>query len=220
MTTLKLGTDLQNGGLGTALDSLKAGLEKIKDPVEKNQAIMTLFGAETAASASILLDGSASMQELTTKITGTNEATKQAQTNMGGYTESMSRLTAKLDNIKIGAFLLIEPIISGIIDKILAGFDFLSSGIAKVTGLIANSPFAQLLKSAFDSVYNSVVSLIPTIDQLKGIFNSIVGVLDYISTPLKVVAASFIFYQTAVTASTIATNASTCLLYTSPSPRD
>lgn len=216
LTTLKLGTDLKNGGLGKAMDSLKEGLDKIQNPVERTQAVMQLFGNENKGVALNLLSNSKAMQELTTTITGTNEAVSQAQTNMQGYTEASSRFSAKISNLYIGAFEVIAPAIGAIMNTVITVFDGIGSAFSSIGGFIsetfnsiANSPFAQVLSSVFSSIGSAIVSIIPTTDQLKGAFNSVLGVLDFLSPVIASVAGGFAAYTIYMNASTVATNIGT-----------
>lgn len=100
----QLGKTLTTQGLQAALGELQGGINKLGSDAEKAAFKATLFGTENAAAAGILLDNVDTIGTFTTAMTGTSEATTQAQKNMATFTEFMSRVKANLGNVAIGIF--------------------------------------------------------------------------------------------------------------------
>ena len=74
-------------------------------PIVGSVADMTaLFGRENVAAGIALVQGSGSLHDFTTKITGTNTATDIATTVMGSYAEKQAVAKSKIDDVGISIF--------------------------------------------------------------------------------------------------------------------
>lgn len=99
-----LGKTLTTQGLAAALKELRGGINKLGSDAEKAAFQATLFGSENAATAGILLQNADAITELTGKITGTQEAYKQAEINMATFSEFVSRAKANIGDFAISLF--------------------------------------------------------------------------------------------------------------------
>ena len=118
----ELGTALttsaeDGGGLASALDLLKGGLNKITDPAEKAAAAGKLFGAENASAAGILLDQVENIKLFTAGVTGTNEATVQAAINQDTLANRFEKVKAAIEVGLIKAFQALTPIVKFVFDN-------------------------------------------------------------------------------------------------------
>ena len=118
----QLGTALttaqeDGGGLASALEMLKGGLDKIKDPAEKAAAAGKLFGAENASAAGILLDQVDNIKLFTEGVTGTNEATVQAAINQDTLASRFEKVKAAIEVGLIKAFQALTPIVKFVFDN-------------------------------------------------------------------------------------------------------
>ena len=105
------------GGLASALDLLKGGLNKITDPAEKAAAAGKLFGAENASAAGILLDQVENIKLFTAGVTGTNEATVQAAINQDTLANRFEKVKAAIEVGLIKAFQALTPIVKFVFDN-------------------------------------------------------------------------------------------------------
>lgn len=92
-----LGMDLGKTGLANALDALKPKLEDVS-------YLAQLFGAENIAAAQYLITNANAVREMTTAVTGTSVAQEQAAIRTDTVAESMKRVQANIDDMKIGLF--------------------------------------------------------------------------------------------------------------------
>lgn len=136
----QLGTALttaqeDGGGLASALEMLKGGLDKIKDPAEKAAAAGKLFGAENASAAGILLDQVDNIKLFTEGVTGTNEATVQAAINQDTLASRFEKVKAAIEVGLIKAFQALTPIVKFVFDNFATIATYLSpiaAGLAAV----------------------------------------------------------------------------------------
>jgi len=136
----QLGTALttaqeDGGGLAAALEMLKGGLDKIKDPAEKAAAAGKLFGAENASAAGILLDQVDNIKLFTEGVTGTNEATVQAAINQDTLASRFEKVKAAIEVGLIKAFQALTPIVKFVFDNFATIATYLSpiaAGLAAV----------------------------------------------------------------------------------------
>lgn len=132
----QLGKTLTTQGLQAALGELQGGINKLGSDAEKAAFKATLFGTENSAAAGILLDNVDTIGTFTTAMTGTSEATTQAQKNMATFSEFMSRVKANLGNVAIDIF----------------------QGFEKAFGMLAELTGGQVGK-AFDSISTAVSNM-------------------------------------------------------------
>ena len=122
------------GGLASALEMLKGGLDKIKDPAAKAAAAGKLFGAENASAAGILLDQVDNIKEFTKGVTGTNEAVVQAAINQDTLAARFDKVKAAIEVGLIKAFQALTPIVKFIFDN----FSTIATVLAPIAvGLLA-----------------------------------------------------------------------------------
>lgn len=143
-------------------------VKKIANSGQATSLLTTLFGEEGIKAASILVG---KMEEVKAGAGGIrdaivnhqNDAIRQAETVMGGYSETMSRMTTRFNDFKISIFDATKewlPFIVGATNGIAAlgqlpaSFEFLKS----TKGFI-NSLFSDTKKTVFDSVTAAVNSM-------------------------------------------------------------
>jgi len=78
-------------------------------------AFAQVFGAENAAAATILANGAGTIEEWTKKITGTQEAVKQAEINMATFQETINRVTETVKTVGINVYEALIPVINNVI---------------------------------------------------------------------------------------------------------
>jgi len=98
-----LGKTLTTRGANEALKQLKVALEKLPGPVERNAALVNLFGKENLAAAQALLAATDGTDKLKKATDGTNVALQQAATNMDTTEARWKRFSTFLDNTLVGA---------------------------------------------------------------------------------------------------------------------
>jgi len=88
---------------------------KLLKPVMNDSALMSqVFGRENANAGIALISGIDQIDKYTMAITGTNAAQEQATIVMGSYSEKMSRMNAKFDDMKISFFNMTKDILPGL----------------------------------------------------------------------------------------------------------
>ena len=190
-----LGKTLTEKGLSAALTELQSGVNKFATDAEKAAFMATLFGTENASSAGILLKNASTIQDLTTKITGTSEATRQAEVNMATFSEFMSRVSATISNAAISifqgfskAFSLIGELTSGTvgpaIESISGYFERMWSVVEPILMIIGGAIIAGIVTTinvaatAIDVAYNIMIqafdaikgALMPLVDTFLSVF--------------------------------------------------
>ena len=164
-----LGQTLTTQGLQAALGQLQGGIDKLGSDAEKAAFKATLFGTENAAAAGILLDNVDTIGTFTTAMTGTSEATTQAQKNMATFTEFMSRVKANLGNVAIDIF---------------QGFEKAFGMLAELTGGSVGKAFDE-----FGEYAKNLWSVIEPILMLIGgaIMANLVNAINLVATTFRVV---------------------------------
>ena len=163
----ELGTALttsaeDGGGLASALDLLKGGLNKITDPAEKAAAAGKLFGAENASAAGILLDQVENIKLFTAGVTGTNEATVQAAINQDTLASRFEKVKAAIEVGLIKAFQALTPIVKFVFDNFATIATYLSPiaiGLAAVgVSALASSPGFLAMAAGIGTATVSTIS--------------------------------------------------------------
>jgi TP901 family phage tail tape measure protein len=113
-----IGKKLNTEGLGSALEYLQGGLEKITDPAKRNAAVMQIFGTENASVASALLQNTEQLAEYKEAMTGTNTANKQAEIRMQTFEFQSGRMLAMLKDIAITLFQALQPALAALMEAI------------------------------------------------------------------------------------------------------
>jgi TP901 family phage tail tape measure protein len=178
LTTLQLGKTLGKEGLDNTLKLVGEGLKKLGGQTEQNQAMFQLFGADASAMG-ILLKGSAGqMDEFTKAMTGTQSGVEQAQVNMQGFSESMSRLKANIDAILIKSFLNIKEVITTVFDAI---FIFFNNTVV---------PF-------FDTIFNSIgEAFSPLINEVTNLYNQFMSLFDGMGSGIDILSTLKVYWET------------------------
>jgi TP901 family phage tail tape measure protein len=150
----KLGNTLttsaeDGGGLASALEMLKGGLDKITNPAEKAAAAGKLFGAENASAAGILLDQVDNIKLFTEGVTGTTEAVTQAAINQDTLAQRLDKVKAVIEVGLIKAFQALTPIVKFVFDNFATIATYLSPiaiGLAAVgvAAYVASPAFGAL----------------------------------------------------------------------------
>lgn len=109
--------------------SLSDRLKELGKASSDATAFAQVFGSENAAAATILANGSATIQDWTAQITGTSEANTQAATNMNTLSERVSRAKANIEDFAIGLFQTLEPAFSAIIGGVMDFVGVVTDGI-------------------------------------------------------------------------------------------
>lgn len=172
-SSAELGKILTTQGLEAAVLKIKGGMDKLGTAAEKNTALMTIFGAENAAAAGILLDNANKLGEFTNGINdavaaganGAAGAVQQANINMQSAGAVISRIKARVEDTFIGITQAVGSSVTGAIGAINQLAPTLT-GIAGIKSVIPEGAFdaitakakeagqksSELLKSAFDKV--------------------------------------------------------------------
>ncbi len=150
----KLGNTLttsaeDGGGLASALEMLKGGLDKITNPAEKAAAAGKLFGAENASAAGILLDQVDTIKSFTEQVTGTTEAVTQAAINQDTLAQRVDKVKAAIEVGLIKAFQALTPVVKFVFDNFATIATYLSPiaiGLAAVgvAAYVASPAFGAL----------------------------------------------------------------------------
>ncbi len=90
--------------LGDKSLTLSDRLNLLKPVLSDTALLSKMFGLENANAATALISGTGLMDQYNTAIQGTNTAYDQAATVMETTAEKMSRMKAKVDDMKIGMF--------------------------------------------------------------------------------------------------------------------
>lgn len=158
--------------LGDKNASLTDRLRLLK-PVMHDTALMSqLFGRENTAAAIALINGESQIDKFTTAIQNTNTAYEQSDIIMGSYQESMARMKAKFDDIKVSIFNATAPILpftqellqgtialgqaSQGVYSLYTGFDFL-----KEKGFLKGFDFSKIITS-FSTLWASITATTAT----------------------------------------------------------
>lgn len=119
-------------GQQKALETLKKGLDSIKDPTERAAAMQKIFGRENIAAANILLNNTKQLSEMEKAITGTTVAQEQAEIKQRSAGETWKRITVTVKDLAITLFQSLKPAI----DAILSIFESLLPVLTVVTDIL------------------------------------------------------------------------------------
>lgn len=141
---------------------LSARLGELKKIMSDSALVTKLFGTENASAASILVDGADTIKDWTAQMTGTDDATTQAAKNMNTFSERMSRLNAKFEDLFIGAFTKIGPILSSVLDgaaiPVLKVIGLIGAGFAAYTLVVNLNSIGIALNAAATGAWTAVVN--------------------------------------------------------------
>lgn len=140
-------------------------------PAMNDSAVMSqIFGRENNAAALALIQGTSAIETYTERIQGTNTALEQSETIMGSYQESMARMKARFDDIKISIFNATEPFLpftQGLMDGTIAlgqasqGVYSMKQTFDMIKTTMSGFSFAPLLAS-FQTLWVSITATTAT----------------------------------------------------------
>jgi len=154
--------------LGDKSKSLTERLSLLK-PIMQDTALMTeLFGRENKDAAVALIQGIDLTEEYKKKITGTNDAQRQADVIMGSYSEKMKRLNAWFQDIGISIFKVgkyFAPLVGIFTDAIVMfanlkpALSVLTAGLVKINAKLGISTLAVNLfsRSFWVGIYTGII---------------------------------------------------------------
>lgn len=189
-----LGKTLTTQGLAAALKELRGGIDKLGSDAEKAAFKATLFGSENAATAGILLQQADAITDLTSKITGTQEAYKQAEINMATFSEFVSRAKANIGDFAISLFNafsnvgatfadVLGPSVGAAVEQIGGYFSELFDFVKPVLMAIGGAIFAgitvaiQVVAQTFQIVFGVAREVLGAFgDALRPLKDAILGV--------------------------------------------
>lgn len=152
-------------GLDVGLDRLRTAYLKLNNPVAQAGFLQHMFGKENAAAANIMMNGVETYRSFTQQVTGTNEATSQAATRMETFSAKVGVLKAKVVDLAIGAFKVMEPYLSKAIELFSGLFDHGRSTLQIIGPLVGAWVAWKLSASNILGPLGSVKSLLPMITQ-------------------------------------------------------
>lgn len=166
--------------------------------IQKDSALVTkLFGTENAAAANILLRSTDAIDELTTKITGTQTAFEQAAVNQRSFAFQFEQFKATLADFAIGAFEAIGPALAG---GLKIGADALK-GMAAVLGEVVG--FIGENAAAF-GLFAAAIAAMAISAKAAAISTTILGVAQKAQALVtKVVTAAQLLWNAAMSANPI-----------------
>ncbi|MEG1573377.1 MAG: phage tail tape measure protein, partial [Bacteroidales bacterium] len=161
--------------------TLSERLNPLKAVMGDAALITKLFGKENANAAVALLAGTEQMDVWTNSILGTNSATEQAQIVMSSYAEKMSRLKAKMDDLKISFF----SVAKGALPFLQAAMTA-TQGVANVFNIACGAQTlsetalgkaivfrAKATKTATLAMWNNIKAMFTSQNLFKIYFNSV-----------------------------------------------
>lgn len=155
-----LGVDFTKTSLPQALEALKP---KLKDV----EYLTKIFGLENVNAAQILIANAGAVQQMTDKVTNTNVAYEQAKIRSETYAETLKRVRAFMDDIKIsafnvtGAFLPATEVLAGFVSnvaQIAPGLMVMKDGLFWVTNKQNLHTIATKLSSAATSIWAGITA--------------------------------------------------------------
>ncbi|MDR1116221.1 MAG: phage tail tape measure protein [Tannerella sp.] len=170
---------------GIVSDKTLPFTERLRE-LKKAQADATLiaqiFGVENAAAANILLDSIDAQEEMTQSITGTNAAYESAEIIMDSQSERMSRMSAWLNDLKIGFFNVagsITPFISGLgtAAATVASMAAAVTGIRQLIAFMKTLSIATQLQTAKQWLLNIAMNANPIGLIITGIAALVAGIV-------------------------------------------
>jgi TP901 family phage tail tape measure protein len=136
----KAGIDIE--GLSDKSKTFADRLRLLK-PVLNDTALMSqIFGRENSNAGIALISQVDLIDEYKQKITGTNSATEQATIVMSKYTERMSRLNARFDNLKISVFNFAHGVLP-----------YFKTSVLAVQGLTSTLTLVNMIAVASESAF-------------------------------------------------------------------
>lgn len=166
----ELGKLLTTEGLDVALAKVKEGMNNLGTDVERNSALMDIFGMENAAAAGILIDNTSKFAEFSDGIRagmqGVGSATEQANIRLDTAGAKIEQLKARVSDV----FISISQTLGQGFTTILGAFSQLAPMLAGLSGLkmlIPQSLFDNAI-SGFTKLGRSILYSTETITKTAG----------------------------------------------------
>jgi len=158
-----------------------ARLKELKKAQGDATLIAQIFGVENAAAANILLDSIEAQQEMTQAITATNAAYESADIIMSSQIERQSRMSAWLNDLKIGFFNVagsITPFVSGLgmVAFTIANIAAASVGIKQVIVFMRSLTIATTLQTVAQWALNLAMAVSPIV-WIAAAVGALIGVI-------------------------------------------
>ena len=150
----KLGELLTTKGVGAAMDEVRKAMSKLGTDAEKNAFTIDLFGQTGANAAQALLSGGEMLKEFTKGVTGTSAGVDQAAVNMATLSEQISRAKAVIENVAIGVYRAIVPMVSSVFTAISETFNKVKDAVM---------PTLEKLGAAFGAVFQRIQAVVTPI---------------------------------------------------------
>ncbi|RYC69739.1 phage tail tape measure protein [Spirosoma sordidisoli] len=168
------GTQLRNVllTLGSGSDDTNpkvVGLEKALQNLEKKNlstAEMTkLFGKENITAAQHIITHRKEIEELTRKVTGTDEAFSQAAKNNATYEQKLAQFDATLSKVAVTIGAKVVPALTTMMDWVMKGANWLDQQLAPASEKAARAFEDQ--RAQVQSLTKNIAPLLTRHDQLK-----------------------------------------------------
>jgi len=118
--------DVLMGKMGPGTIGLAKSLEIVKKQNLSGAEATQLFGAEAATAILTLADGIPTFRRFTKEMTGTNEAQRQAEAQLGTFNKKFQSLIITIKDKVIRLFLKLEPTLSRVAGEMSEFFDKIS----------------------------------------------------------------------------------------------
>lgn len=172
-------------GMVKAVETLKQGYEKLKNPVDKAAATQKLFGMENANAATIMMQSVGQVENFTQKITGTATAQEMAATKMDTLKEGFNRFMVQIKDVAIS-----------LVEKLKPGLDFilmLLSKLAPVLSLVGDviGFIVTLNVKFYTGVYRLVKAFAEWVAQSSFVKSAIAWISGAVSTLIGWVSSAW-----------------------------
>lgn len=161
-------------------------LAELKKIMEDSALVSKVFGKENASAASILINGADTVKDWTKQVTDTADATTQAAKNMNTFSERMSRIKASVEDVFIGAFQKIGPVINVLLDNL--------GGIASVLGPIIAGFAAYAVVSNASALATGAVTIATNVAKVAQLALNAVMAANPIGLVVAALGAAVVAY--------------------------
>lgn len=162
----KAGVGYKNGqfNINEALEEAKAKIDKLDSAKKRDAAITKMFGAENVVTGKILLDNIGLFKKWTGEVTGTNEATIQAQKNNDTLSKALDQLSAAWVNMLTGS------------EKVSSGLET----VKNVAKWVANNIESIVTFTTYAvGAFLAWKAIVLTTSIVMGIYNIVVGITAF-----------------------------------------
>ena len=182
----RAGIDFKKVGLQGAFELVKNALDKIKDPTKRAIAESKIFGEEHSKVGLAILNNAKMLDRFKRKLTGTNTAQEQANIRLSTFNSNWKKFATIIEEKVVGAFLLIEPLLS----LLLKGAGAAISAIGTVLDVVLIRPLKIV-----GTLIGKIIGFFATgfdVSGFEGTLNELknIAVPIEVSSELKTAAAS------------------------------